>query len=34
LRVAQRPLDMLALREIQHEGDAFILVPLEKRAGN
>lgn len=26
--VAQRPLDMLALPEIQHEGDAF-MVPLE-----
>src|SRR6266404_9649390 len=34
LRVAQRALDMLALREIKHEGDAFISVPLEKRAGD
>jgi hypothetical protein len=31
--VAQRPLDMLALHEIPHEGDAFISVPLENRAG-
>src|ERR1700738_144119 len=34
LGVAQRPLDMLALREIQHEGDAFISVPLENCAGD
>src|ERR1700738_1388546 len=34
LRIAQSALDMLALREIQHEGDAFISVPLEKRAGD
>src|ERR1700692_4846372 len=34
LRLAQRLLGALALRQIEYEGDAFISVPLENRAGD
>jgi len=34
LRIVQRSLDVLALRQIHHESDALVSVPLENRAGD